>query len=492
MRPKKPTPKTKATKKEASASYSQFASTTQSGGRRMLFIGAVGDQRKEVTSGTRIAMVAKSRWARRNSPIYKQVVDETVMVTIGDGLMPQSLAKNPKTATAHERYFYDWCKRCDLTGRFNFGQVQGFWMSGAIGDGDSFTILTNDPKTDVPKLQILESHRVGSPTDKFDQSNVDGAYLGAYGEITGWNVYTDGEKKDRYVPASAMIHIAELDSPSAVRGYPVLQSSLNSVQDQLEVFELEKRALRTSSDHTLILQKRGGVLQDDPASKFSGDYNSCDKIASQMGGKLLVVDTDEDLKELVSNRPSPAWMGMMTAIERDIVRLFPWEYVVDPSKIGGASVRLVAGKVSRYAAKWQNLLVEKGCSIVYDYVIADGIKKGLIPDDPDFNRKIWITPRDVTVDAGREAAQDRADLEMCLTTQQAILAKKSMTFDEVLDARATEMEKIVAKAKEKNLPVWMLYKGSFNWLQQGQAASQTPEDVADNLDLPPPPEPSNP
>jgi len=53
------------------------------------------------------------------------------------------------------------------------------------------------------------------------------------------------------------------------------------------------------------------------------------------------------------------------------------------------------------------------------------------------------------------------------------------------------MNYVIALAKEKGLPVWMLYKPGFNWLQQGQAPAQTPEGVADNLDLPTP-QPSNP
>jgi capsid protein len=488
---KKTTPKTKTEKKGPSASYSQFASTTQSGSRRMLFVGAISDQRKEVTSGTRIAMVAKSRWAVRNSPIYKQCVDEAVLVSVGDGLVVQSNARDPKVAVEHQNYFRDWAVRCDLTNRYNLGQIQAMWMSGALVDGDSFGILTNDPKTGVPKLQILESHRVGSPAAKFDPNNVDGAYLGTYGEILGWNVYTDGETRDRYVPSQSMLQVMEFERPSAVRGYPVLQSSLLSVQDQLEIYELEKAACRAASDHVMLLKKQGGVLQDDPASKFSGDYNSCEKMASQMGGKVLVVDQNEDFSQVQNNRPSPAWIGMMTAIERDIVRLLPYEYQVDPSKIGGASVRLVASKVSRWAAKWQSILIDN-LDRVYDYVIADAIAKGKLPDDPDFNRKSWITPRDITVDAGREASQDRADLQMGLTTAQAILGKKGMTYDEVLEQRAVEMEKLVQKSKERNLPLWMLYQSAFNWLQQGQASSQTPDAVADNLDLPPPPEPSNP
>ncbi len=488
---KKTTPKTKTVKKGASASYSQFASTTQSGSRRMLFVGAISDQRKEVTSGTRIAMVAKSRWAVRNSPIYKQCVDEAVLVSVGDGLVVQSNARDPKVAVEHQNYFRDWAVRCDLTNRYNLGQIQAMWMSGALIDGDSFGILTNDPKTGVPKLQILESHRIGSPAAKFDPNNVDGAYLGTYGEILGWNVYTDGETRDRYVPSQSMLQVMEFERPSAVRGYPVLQSSLLSVQDQLEIYELEKAACRAASDHVMLLKKQGGVLQDDPASKFSGDFNSCEKMASQMGGKVLVVDQNEDFSQVQNNRPSPAWIGMMTAIERDIVRLLPYEYQVDPSKIGGASVRLVASKVSRWAAKWQSILIDN-LDRVYDYVIADAIAKGKLPDDPDFNRKSWITPRDITVDAGREASQDRADLQMGLTTAQAILGKKGMTYDEVLEQRAVEMEKLVQKSKERNLPLWMLYQSAFNWLQQGQASSQTPDAVADNLDLPPPPEPSNP
>ena len=183
---------------------------------------------------------------------------------------------------------------------------------------------------------------------------------------------------------------------------------------------------------------------------------------------------------------------MMKAIERDIVKLLPVEYVSDPSGITGPAIRLVAAKVSRIAAKWQNLTIDTVCDDAYDYVISWGIKNGELPDDPNFNRKIWITPRDVTVDAGREAAQDRADLQMGLTTAQAILGKKGMTYDEVLETLATEAEKRITKAKERNIPLWMLYKPDFNWLQQGQASSQTPEDVADNLDLPPPPPPSNP
>ena len=49
------------------------------------------------------------------------------------------------------------------------------------------------------------------------------------------------------------------------------------------------------------------------------------------------------------------------------------------------------------------------------------------------------------------------------------------------------MNFIIDKAKTAKIPVWMLYKPGFNWLQQGQNNSQIPDTTAENLDLPPPP-----
>ena len=53
-----------------------------------------------------------------------------------------------------------------------------------------------------------------------------------------------------------------------------------------------------------------------------------------------------------------------------------------------------------------------------------------------------------------------------------------------MDKRANDMAFIIEKAKTAKIPVWMLYKPDFNWLQQGQANSQISEGTAENLDLP--------
>jgi hypothetical protein len=254
------------------------------------------------------------------------------------------------------------------------------------------------------------------------------------------------------------------------------------------VFSLEVRACRDSADYTRVLKKQGGVLTDDPAEAISGRGKTCQDIANEMGGKTLVLDVNESFEQFINSRPSPAWVGMMKAIERDIVKVLPYEYVSDASSIGGVAVRLIASKVSRIADHYQQIIKEGGQEI-WDWVIADGIAKGELPEEPDFNRTTWTTPRDVTVDAGREAAQDRADLQMGLTTASAILAKKGMDYDDVVATRVREMRGLVEAAKAADLPLWMLYQSSFNWLQQGQGSDQVPDTVAENLNLPEQPTP---
>jgi hypothetical protein len=53
--------------------------------------------------------------------------------------------------------------------------------------------------------------------------------------------------------------------------------------------------------------------------------------------------------------------------------------------------------------------------------------------------------------------------------------------------RANDMVFIIDEAKKAGIPVWMLYKPGFNWLQQGQNNDQIPQSVSENLDLPPVP-----
>jgi hypothetical protein len=46
---------------------------------------------------------------------------------------------------------------------------------------------------------------------------------------------------------------------------------------------------------------------------------------------------------------------------------------------------------------------------------------------------------------------------------------------------------IIDEAKKAQIPVWMLYKPGFNWLQQGQANNEISNQAAQNMEIPPEP-----
>ena len=212
-----------------------------------------------------------------------------------------------------------------------------------------------------------------------------------------------------------------------------------------------------------------------------------------MCGKLIALEPGEDMTSFQSNRPNATFNGFISALERDIsMGVLPYEFVSDPSKIGGASVRLITAKAARVFGKYQNVMIEQFCVPTWGYIIGQGIAEGELPDDPKWNEVSWTTPKSVTVDAGRDAANDRNDVEMGLLSMSELYAQRGLDFRTEMDKRANDMAFIIEKAKTAKIPVWMLYKPDFNWLQQGQLGTQMPEDVADNLGVEEPEdEPSN-
>jgi capsid protein len=138
--------------------------------------------------------------------------------------------------------------------------------------------------------------------------------------------------------------------------------------------------------------------------------------------------------------------------------VLPYEFVNDPSKIGGASVRLVTAKSARVFGKYQTVLIDSFCIPTWGYIIGQGIAAGDLPDDPKWNVTSWTTPKSVTVDAGREAAQDRADVELGLMSMSELYSQRGLDFRTEMEKRAQDMKYIAALAEKYGLPIELLYK----------------------------------
>ena len=465
-------------------SGNQWGSTVQTYARRVIYAPQPDDMRRDLSPWDRNEMVKKCRWAERESSLFRQILNDLVIYVVGDGIKPQAHASDPETSRLYEEYFARKASRLDVSGK-SFYQCQSIVIRAMIRDGDAFCVKAN--LDGEARIQTIEAHRVGDPTDRDTPSDCwDGIGFGKYNEPIYYSIY-QADGSSRKVEAQSVMHIVDMETSSGSRGVPVLQSSLNAIQDIKEILELERRAVKDNGDVTRVIKKGSGFLDEDAASEISSNHSSAETIASQMGGKAIVLEAADSFESFESKRPNSTFVGFLNALEKDICAILPYEFVKDPNAGGGAAVRLVTAKAARVFGKYSQVILTTFCQPTWEYIIADGIAKGEIPDDPMWWSATWTTPKSVTVDAGRESSSDRADLEMGRTSLSEDFSLRGLDFKTEIARRADDMAYIVSEAQRVNIPFWMLYKPGFNWLQQGQASSQLPSDAANNLEVPPPP-----
>jgi capsid protein len=438
-------------------SGNQWGSTVQTYARRVIYAPQPDDMRRDLSPWDRNEMVKKCRWAERESSLFRQILNDLCIYVVGDGIKWQSHAENPETARLHEEYFAMKAKNLDVSGK-SFFQSQAILTRAMFRDGDAFSLkadLNGEAKT-----QIIEAHRVGDPTDADTPSDCwDGIGFGKYNEPTYYNVYkADGGS--RKVEAQSVMHIVDMETASGSRGVPTLQSALCAIQDVKELLDLERRAVRDNGDVTRVIFKGSGFLDEEAASEISSNHNSAENIASQMGGKAVVLESSDRFESFESKRPNSTFVGFLAALEKDICSILPYEFVKDPNSAGGAAVRLVTAKAARVFGKYQNIIIERFCQPTYEYIIADGIAKGEIPDDPRWWSASWTTPKSVTVDAGREAANDRADIEMGLMSMSELYGQRGLDFRSEMEKRAADMAHIQNLAKQYGIPFELLFRPS--------------------------------
>ena len=477
--PKKPAKVSKKTAHQKQSLSGGWNSANYSKNRSAIYTPVAQDQRRDLSPRDRIQLMRNSRWGDRNSGMARQIFGDITQYGIGDGIKHQSHAKNAKL---FEDYFTDWCKKCDITNRFSFWQVQTILLRSALRDGDSFALKARNAGGET-KLQLIEAHRVGNPLppDKEPQGMHDGILFGAYGELVGFNVYRS-DNSSREIPAQAVMHIVDHEYASGARGIPILSAAWNDIQDEMEILALEKTGVKTSAQVSLVINKTGGTIDDNMAQELGATSpTNYGDVAASMGGNILVMEPNESVSSVQSNRPSPTFTGFLEAIQRDIARgILPYEFIGDASKTNGGALRMVVAKADRVFQKWQNIIIEQLCVPTWGYVIGDAIANGELPDDPDWNKVSWTTPKRITVDAGREAANDRADVELGLLSMSELYAQRGLDFRSEMAKRAEDMSYIVNLAKQTGIPIEMLYKPTN--VQPGTIAPLAPAPYVEESD----------
>ena len=419
------------------------------------------DAKLDLTPSIHRELVRRSRYLSKNSGFMREMVSSMVIYSTGDGIRPQAQSDDPDWNRKAESYFRTWSARCEITGRFSFEECQALVCRGMDVDGEYFVLKTRN-RLGLPALQLIESHRIGDSNAALNLSH--GIIFNEYGAPTAYRLIEDSGTRD--VSAANMLHVFEPEQATAVRNAPPIQHSINHILDEMELIALEKHAVKDNCDVTRVLKTEAGQLDEEgdfsirgtPEEPAASDTPSLQKIT---GGKMVALKPNESLDSFEPKRPSPTFTGFLEHLRRDsALGVLPYEFAADSSKIGGAGVRLVVAKADRRFSFRQMILIQRLLKPVWFYVIGDAIDRGELPPMANWWKISCVTPRKITCDAGREAQQNRADVEMGLKTISDHYEELGADFGEELERRARDAKMIIETATRHGVPVDMLWKPS--------------------------------
>lgn len=468
--------------------FSNFESAKFSNKRSWIWSSWPQDFKKTMTVFDRMETTRKMRWLELNAGLIRQVLSDMALYTIGGGIKAQSNSGDEVWDDRAEAYFKKWASRaCEITGRFSFFEVQHIICRLMDRDGECFIIKSRGPNGE-PKLQIIESHRVGNSDQTSPPPNtIDGIEFGPYGQPVSYNVIrSDGSS--RKVPANAVLHLFEPELASGARAYSPLQHSINNLVDMLEVLSLEKLAVKTASDITRTITRENPNF-DGSQSDFEAfgmrpqDYGDGmtdpSEASTFIGGKVLALAPGEKLESFESNRPNKTFEGFLEHLQRDsLAGCLPFEFSGNPTKAGGVVMRFVVAKADRRFTHRQNVLVQRFLTPVWGYVIGNAIKNGDLPPIDTWTNVSWTTPRKVTVDAGRDAQQNRLDIETGIKTLTENYLEEGLDPKEKLRENAAEKAYIKRLAEEFDISPAAIYKPSNVAIPDVNSAFDEPKEEA--------------
>ena len=211
------------------------------------------DAKYELTSYTRSELVRKARYLEKNSGQIRGILRDLKVYGIGKGIYPNAKSGNHAWDKQAEDFFFRWSRHCDITNRFSWRECQAMILRALIIDGEVFVIKTFNA-FNVPKIQIIESHRLMSPETESSPFISDGIEFDRYGRAKNYYFLIGEHSNTTKVPASAVLHIFDAERISQSRAYPQIQHSINDVIDRKEILALEKRKVKSISDIVHILK----------------------------------------------------------------------------------------------------------------------------------------------------------------------------------------------------------------------------------------------
>lgn len=377
------------------------------------------------------ASYAVSTIARYSAPVY-----------------PQAGSVDDLWNSEFQDMFESWAKICDYSGRFDLWRMQ--LTASQLIDTDGMVAFWARIKDGIPKLSMIEEWQISTPANKRkDPLCVDGVQWSSDGVVAGY--WVDMLGSHMFVPASEVIILCHPTRYTNNREDTPMRQGVNDLRDAHDIKGYEKRGVKMTSAHSLIYKQNPDSAEGNgwKTTQTAGQKADGVATANVLPGAQKTISTLDDIVQLKSDRPGQQVMEFLAKLVGDFVQSLqiPPAFFLD-EKLTGPNTRGVIGKAQRRFDERQDLF----CNLLdwlWPRVIANRAVVGGAKSFPAGWEKIaYIFPPKATIDAGRDAMNEREDVANLLMSRRNSFGNRGMDWRPEIAQSIRERKIIIQQAKE--------------------------------------------
>jgi lambda family phage portal protein len=414
----------------------------------------------EDTSGTaeRYKLIRAARDLADNFPPVRSLLLK--FATYVSGRLSYQARTGDKELDAQvERYWANWCSKCDFLRRHDFITLLQLAVMAILRDGDCGFVIVRE--AGELRLQSVEADRIGSPYNRLIDSDkyIGGIMLDEYGRPDKYQIFVRTINNQYLDPteisASEFIHLFDATRLDEYRGRSAFATALNAARDLQEALKAEIQAIKYASYQTGVITTENGSADaaDYFATSSRNDNGQTEKLSNIDPGTINYLSAGEKMEMFQSERPGGAFGEFIRLVQSHICMSvgLPYGFAFDADK-SGPMARMEAAMAERTFARWRGLLESQFLNRIKNIVLLDAAARGEIDDSEFLLDGRWCWPAKVSIDYGREANADIALWKAGLKTAGQIYADAGEDYEEALRARAKEAAMIVELAEEMEIP----------------------------------------
>lgn len=392
----------------------------------------------------------------------------TEMATYAAGqFIPQYTGRNPAWGRLAEQWMAEHDKICDVRGApFSMETWKRSLIVATLRDGDKGTLLTQSADG-YPMIQSIAGHRIGSKSGhafvdggEYDGARmVDGVIINDYGRPLAYRIYGDTDEEFQDVSVNDMFISFLPDWDDQARGISTLATSAFDWQDIAEARRLELLSQKLNASIGMIEKNETGEADENggltiPAA--DGTEPAGVRLEKASGGlevRYFKANAGQGLEAVVSDKPTMNQREFTDSIIRAALNGIGWssDFSLDPSKVGGASMRVVVAKINATIRNLQRFILLPACRRVDGWRISKAIKLGLLPKDPDWFSWKYQGPAKITADEKYQSSVSIEEMRAGLTSLKTEAEKRGEYWEDVQDDAIEVEKRLQSRCKEEGV-----------------------------------------